>query len=216
MKVFFDFGGTLMNEKSDKLAHLMLMKQIEKRYGFSAENLLKGYEKSIEKNKSGEKWIRSLDIIQDWFLSVVKNGPTNWFLEEYFRMHKKYVRLNDGAVELLKFLKDRKIYIGLISDADLPYIEFQIKLIRKFFDSITTSEEAGYSKPNKIIFERALEKSEHDYEMFYIGDSVERDVIGAKAMGFKTILVFSNSDEADYCAKDLSECMEILKTAGDQ
>ena len=213
MKVFFDFDGTLMNRESDKLAHSMLTKQIEKRYGFSAKNLLKSYEKSIEKNKPGEKWVSSLDLLQDWFLDVVKNGPTNWFLEEYFRMHKKYARFNDAAVELLKFLKEKKIYVGLISDADMQYINFQIKPIESFFDSITTSEEAGYNKPSKIIFEKALEKSGPDNEIFYIGNSIERDITGAKSMGFKTILVFGNNDEADYCAKDLHECMEILKRA---
>ncbi len=205
--IFFDFGGTLMDEKSDERAHEELMKAIEKRYGFDAEELLASYNKAMQKNVAGGRWYNTLEIAQDWFLSRVKNGPTNWFLEEYFRMHKKYVRLNDGAIELLEAFAPA----GMISDADTQYIEFQIKPIRGYFSSITTSEEAGYAKPDRRIFELALRKSNLSTGVF-VGNSLERDILGAKASGFKTVLVFSQSAEADYCAKDLFECKEILET----
>jgi HAD superfamily hydrolase (TIGR01549 family) len=208
MKLFFDFGGTLMDEKSDERAHEELMKAIEKRYGFKAEELLASYNKAMQKNVAGGRWYNTLEIAQDWFLSWVRNGPTNWFLEEYFRMHKKCVRLNDGAVELLEAFAP----VGLISDADKQYIDFQIKPIRRYFFSVTTSEEAGYAKPNRAVFELALQKSALSAkECVYVGNSVGRDVIGAKALGFTTVLVFGESEEADYCAKDLFECREILE-----
>ncbi|MDY6986323.1 MAG: HAD-IA family hydrolase [Candidatus Thermoplasmatota archaeon] len=209
MKVFFDFGGTLMDEKSDERAHEELMKAIEKRYGFKAEELLASYKRAMQKNVAGGEWHNTLEIAQDWFLSWVKNGPTNWFLEEYFRMHKMYVRLNEGAIELLEAFAP----VGLISDADKQYIDFQIKPIRRYFFSVTTSEEAGYAKPNRRIFELALSRSGLSArECVYVGNSVERDIRGAKALGFKTVLVFGQSDEADYCAKDLFECREILES----
>jgi len=211
MKIFLDFGGTLMDDGSDERAHEELMRVIEKRYGFRAEELLISYNESMEKNVAGARWYKTLDIAQDWFLSRVKSGPTNWFLEEYFRMHKKFVRLNDGAIDLLDSLRSKKIYTGLISDSDTDYINFQIKPTRKYFSSITTSEEAGYAKPNRAVFERALSKCDADKDLFYIGNSVERDIRGAKAIGFTTILVFGESKEADYCAKDLFECKRILE-----
>jgi FMN phosphatase YigB (HAD superfamily) len=206
--IFFDFGGTLMDEKSDERAHEELMKAVEKRYGF--KELLASYNEAMRKNVAGGVWHNTLEIAQDWFLSWVKGGPTNWFLEEYFRMHKTYVKLNDGAVEILKSFAPA----GLISDADTQYIEFQIKHIRRYFSSITTSEEAGYAKPDRRIFELALKKSglrANDCKCIYVGNSVEKDVRGAKSMGFKTVLVFGESEEADYCAKNLYECKKILE-----
>jgi len=206
--IFFDFGGTLMDEKSDERAHEELMKAIEKRYGFNAKELLASYNEAMRKNVAGGVWHNTLDIAQDWFLSLVKGGPTNWLLEEYFRVHKKCVKLNDGAVEILESFAP----LGLISDADTQYIEFQIKDIRRYFSSITTSEEAGYAKPDRAVFELALKKSGlRANECIYVGNSVERDVRGAKSMGFKTVLVFGESEEADYCAKNLYECKKILE-----
>jgi len=213
MELFFDFGGTLMNEESDERAHEELMKAVEKRYGFKVEALLTSYNRAMQKNVAGGRWYSALDIAQDWFLSWVKNGPTNWFLEEYFRMHKMHVKLNDGAIELLEAFAP----VGLISDADTQYIDFQTKPIREYFSSITTSEEAGYAKPNRAVFELALKKSALSArDCVYVGNSVERDIRGAKALGFTTVLVFGESGEADYCAKDLFECREILDRLNDQ
>jgi len=213
MELFFDFGGTLMNEESAERSHEELMKAVEKRYGFKAEELLTSYNKAMQKNIAGGRWHNTLEIAQDWFLGWVKNGQTNWFLEEYFRMHKMHVKLNDGAVVLLKEFAP----VGLISDADEQYIDFQIKPIREYFSSITTSEEAGYAKPNGAVFELALKKSALSArDCVYVGNSVERDIRGAKALGFTTVLVFGESGDADYCAKDLFECREILNRLNEE
>jgi HAD superfamily hydrolase (TIGR01509 family) len=209
MKVFFDFGGTLMDERSDERAHEEMMKSIERRYGFRAAELLASYNGAMKANIAGGEWRNTLGIAQDWFLGWVKGGPTNWFLEEYFRLHKKCVRLNEGALELLEALAP----VGLISNADTQYIDFQTKPIRRYFSSVTTSEEAGCSKPNRAIFELALRKEGcRASEAVFVGDSIENDILGAKALGFRTVLVFGQSEESDYCAKDLFECKSILES----
>jgi len=209
MKVFFDFGGTLMDERSDERAHEELMKSIERRYGFRAADLLSSYNWAMNANIAGGEWYNTLEIAQDWFLSWVKGGPTSWFLEEYFRLHKECVRLNDGALELLEALAP----VGLISNADTQYIDFQIKPMRRYFSSVTTSEEAGYSKPNRAAFELALKREGcRAADAVFVGDSVENDIRGAKALGFRTVLVFGRSEEADYCARDLFECRSIMES----
>ena len=56
----------------------------------------------------------------------------------------------------------------------------------KFIDFLVTSEEVGFEKPNKEIFELALKKMNLEKDqVIMIGDSLEKDVIGAKNFGIK-------------------------------
>jgi len=44
----------------------------------------------------------------------------------------------------------------------------------------------------------------------YIGDSVETDIMGAKAVGIKTILVWSKSPEADLSIPTIYKLADIF------
>jgi putative hydrolase of the HAD superfamily len=60
--------------------------------------------------------------------------------------------------------------------------------ISKYFTTITTSEEAGVKKPNRLIFEAALKKSSATPEnSIMIGDNYEADCTGAQNCGIKPI-----------------------------
>jgi putative hydrolase of the HAD superfamily len=63
-----------------------------------------------------------------------------------------------------------------------------------FFKTITTSEDAGVKKPDKIIFEYALNLAKvKNTNSVMIGDNLEADVEGAKASGMEAI--FFGKDE---------------------
>ena len=59
--------------------------------------------------------------------------------------------------------------------------------LRKYFPTITTSEEAGVKKPESRIFELALEKAGAKIESLMIGDDLEVDMAGAKLIGMDTL-----------------------------
>lgn len=44
-----------------------------------------------------------------------------------------------------------------------------------------------------------------------IGDQVHSDIVPAKSLGMKTILIGEKSEEADYCIRSLDELSEIIK-----
>jgi len=53
---------------------------------------------------------------------------------------------------------------------------------------VTTSEEIGVKKPNPLIFESALEKANVKASAsMMIGDTFEADILGAEAVGMKTL-----------------------------
>jgi putative hydrolase of the HAD superfamily len=62
--------------------------------------------------------------------------------------------------------------------------------LAELLDGAVTSAEVGFSKPRPEVFARALELagvSAHD--ALHVGDSVEHDVVGARAAGIEPVLV---------------------------
>lgn len=102
--------------------------------------------------------------------------------------------LADGAKDLLLALKGHGYRIGLISNTGrTPGRIMRTVLddygLRKCFDAMTFSDEAGYVKPNRRIFDKALKDlgavPEHTV---HVGDNPLLDVYGAKAAGCRAIL----------------------------
>jgi len=225
--VFFDFGGTLMDLESDRKAHLELMKSLQRKYRLRRDpkKLLEEYEIFCEGriSKQGEAWIPAKDMYK---LALERILPSlgsraseinwKWFYKEYFRVHKEHMKLHSDALTVLSNIKKMGLHCGLISDVDSDFLSFSMDLfaLGNFFDSITTSEEVGVAKPNPKIFQVALQKAKcKGEEAVYIGDSFERDVLGAKKVGMTPIMLCredTSSQRVDYLAKDLKEASRII------
>ena len=106
-----------------------------------------------------------------------------------------------------------KKYIGRICfvtdlTADIQHKKIQQMNLNLFDNFIVTSEEAGIEKPNKLIFEIALNKLKlNNDEVCMIGDSYEKDIIGASNIGIDAIWI--NKD--NKINKVLPNCIEIKR-----
>ena len=92
-------------------------------------------------------------------------------------------------LKLIKFLKEartKKMKICAISDMQMRY---QVKKLKKLdlentIQYLVTSEEYGSEKPEKGIYEYALEKiSTAPHRTVMIGDNIPKDIEGAEAQG---------------------------------
>ena len=94
------------------------------------------------------------------------------------------VELFEGVEACLHALQGR-FKIGAITNgnADVEYIG-----IGRYFDFVITSADAGASKPAAAIFEAALDAAEVEAaSAVHVGDDPQRDVLGAAAVGMRTI-----------------------------
>jgi putative hydrolase of the HAD superfamily len=74
--------------------------------------------------------------------------------------------------------------------ADLQREKIGTTGIEKYFTEIIISGEVGYVKPDCRIYQLLLSRLAANPESTWnIGDSLERDITGAKAIGIKTIWV---------------------------
>ena len=98
---------------------------------------------------------------------------------------------------------------------EVQYLKIERSGLKKYFQQVITSEEAGCNKPNKQIFLYALEKtSAIASESLMIGDDIEVDIMGAKSAGIDQIFVnlenFRHNVFINYEVKSLPELKNIL------
>lgn len=120
------------------------------------------------------------------------------------------------AIELLDYLFP-KYPLSIISNG---FVEVQYKKLRSaniehYFSHIVLSEAAGALKPDKRIFEYALElNNATSSETIMIGDSYAADIVGARNAGIDQIYLTqkndSNHKKATYWVKSLEEVIRIL------
>jgi putative hydrolase of the HAD superfamily len=91
----------------------------------------------------------------------------------------------------LKVLRE-KYRLGIVSNAQEAFTPEELDLygLREHFDVIVLSSQVRLKKPNPAIFQAALEKiGVAPKEVVFVGNDLTADIMGASAMGMKTILV---------------------------
>jgi putative hydrolase of the HAD superfamily len=64
----------------------------------------------------------------------------------------------------------------------------EVSGLNPYFSNVIISEDVGINKPDKAIFEYALDKATAlKHESIMIGDSIEADIRGAQGFGMKAI-----------------------------
>jgi len=118
----------------------------------------------------------------------------------YHNVKFALLRLFPQTIETLIYLKTQGYNLGVISNGiTIKQWEKLIRLdLHHFFDHVITSEEAGVEKPDKQIFEVALEKmGSTAEESVMIGNKFSEDIMGALNIGISAILVNSQLEEQD-------------------
>ena len=119
------------------------------------------------------------------------------FEDDYVRItpHKKNLFL--GSEKVLGYLK-QKYTLHIISNGfkESTLIKMEVSGLNPYFTNVIISEDVGVNKPDKAIFEYALDKAKaRKEECIMIGDSIEADIRGAQGFGMKAIYFNPQSKE---------------------
>jgi putative hydrolase of the HAD superfamily len=121
--------------------------------------------------------------------------------------------------EVLDVLRDR-YPLAVVTDAQSAHARgelHQVGLLR-YFDPIIVSGDHGYRKPDRRLFQLALDgmsvAAEHTV---YVGNDMYHDIFGAREAGLKTVMFDSDQGTkvhldcvADYTITDFRDLLEIL------
>jgi putative hydrolase of the HAD superfamily len=121
------------------------------------------------------------------------------------------------ALEILEYLFNKKYTLHLITNGfeKTQWSKIKNSQIDHFFTHVITSEASNSMKPEKEIFEFALNKaSAVANESIMIGDNLEADILGASNAGIDTIFVnHINAPQtipSTFSITDLSQLKDIL------
>ena len=136
--------------------------------------------------------------------------------ETYWGTLLRIMKPRDGAIELLNRLHRRHVQTAIVTDmtAHIQHRKIAALGFAGVLDAMVTSEEAGVEKPNPKIFLDCLHKLQiKPQEALYIGDSFERDIIGAHAAGLLPFWLNTTRQQAprvDFPYKELHSLTEVL------
>lgn len=134
---------------------------------------------------------------------------------DYIAHLSSYTHLLPNTVQTLDYLFPKyKLHIITNGFQEVQEKKLKGSQIHHYFQKIVDSEMAGVKKPDPYIFELALEMAEvNPKNSLMIGDNLEADILGAKAMGMK-VLHYNFHKEPDHgesiIINDLIEIKSIL------
>ena len=103
--------------------------------------------------------------------------------------HAHHFELYDDALPTLDVLRARGLKIGLLSNSARDLDEF-VAHHGLNVDAVLTSRSHGKTKPHETIFRRMLDLLEVTAdEAVMVGDTIEDDIEGARAVGMRALLV---------------------------
>ncbi len=146
---------------------------------------------------------------------TIEDHLINTLSEEYISNLSSYNHLISNSIEVLEYLyPGYNLHIITNGFQEIQQKKLQNARIDHYFDVIVNSEMAGVKKPNPGIFRLALEAAKVSPEKaLMIGDNLEADILGARAVGLQALHYNAHNDPAhDHCEMihDLIEIKSYL------
>lgn len=136
-------------------------------------------------------------------------------LESYYHYHcPRQPNLLPHALDTLTYLKQKGYQLHILTNGfeSSQKLKLEYSGILNLFTHVITSECTGFTKPNRIIFDHALAVSNATVQnSIMIGDSLDADILGARALGMSTIFynpkrqppIHSVATHDIYCLSEL-------------
>jgi putative hydrolase of the HAD superfamily len=142
-------------------------------------------------------------------------------LAETHRAASRYrLQLYPGVEHTIKQLLPN-YHLAIITDGQTAYAIPELNAVGLFgyFDPVIVSGDFGYRKPDKRLFARALTAMQMEpSEVVFVGNDMYNDVLGAEALGIKTVFFQSNQGqqeergvEPDYIIYNFPELLNAVR-----
>lgn len=237
--ILFDLVGTLIEESAPALStdngyYGIQVKAIHdslEKDGLSVEwsSFRKRYEMiRIKQKERSERTLREYDMckrVADTLRFFRYNiPPTSEIIgravDAYMRPYINSLKINQSTYGVLGTLA-AGYELGVVTNfaySSGAYQALDRFALRPFFKAVVVSGEIGWKKPSERIFAVALRRlSIPPEKAIFVGDDYEADIVGAKRMGLKAVLVSRAEDEVvcfdarpDLVVSNLQELMGHL------
>lgn len=226
--LFFDLDHTLWDFEANAratLAELFISLKLEERgvndFGLFHKNYLIHNEKLWEQYRNGlvkqeELRVKRMRLALLDF-KIADEGLAEEMSIRFLDLLPTRTILFPDSKEILRYLSGKGYELHMITNGfeKTQHSKLKYSGLNSFFKEIITSEGSNSLKPNKEIFDFALQKTNAEKnESIMIGDSIEVDIIGAMNAGIDQVFVnhyhISTDIKPTYTVNSLKELEEIF------
>lgn len=135
----------------------------------------------------------------------------HYLSNEYIAHLSSYTHLFPYAVEILNYLAPNyKLHIVTNGFQEIQNKKLQNSGIDRYFSQVINSEMAGAKKPDPLIFQLALSRANTvPQKSIMIGDSIEADILGAKAVGLNVLHFNAHGEPKHHHCEMIHDLREI-------
>ncbi len=201
--IFFDLDHTIWDFETNAkqtLHDLYLLNSLQQRGVDNFEIFFKNY--SIHNHKLWDKYTKGLIRQEElkwkrmWLAlldyKIADEDLARKMSTDFTTILPNKTNLFPYTVEILTYLKNKKYCLHLITNGfeDLQTNKLKKSNINHFFEVMITSEASNSLKPNKEIFDFALQQTKATtLNSIMIGDNIDADIEGGINAGLDTIYV---------------------------
>lgn len=199
--IWFDFSETLAffkKERHNALRYECYAKVVGKDV---SEDLKREYEALyVQHHKSNAGIFHSLGLSANyWSEFINKIDPK-----------ELYVLADESIPRVLDELR-KKVPISICSGMDLNGPLKAIGIDPGIFEHVISVGMIGKPKPALEVYEKMVELSSVPAENnLYVGDDLGKDVIPAKKVGIKTVMMWKEEPQADYSFMRFEELLGVV------
>lgn len=226
--LFFDLDHTLWDFEANALATLQTLYaelQLEARGVNDFERFYRNYlahnEKLWDRYRKGYIKQDELRVKRMWLslldFKIADDELSKKMSVQFLDLLPTRNILFPYTKEILQYLSDKNYVLHLITNGfeKVQHSKLKYSGLTDFFKEVITSEGSNSLKPNKEIFDYALNKTGAALkESIMIGDTIEVDIIGAKNAGMDQVFVnhinIQTEEKPTYTVHSLKELENIF------
>jgi putative hydrolase of the HAD superfamily len=230
--VFFDFAGTLFDDRALRDAHLGQLRFVARTAGVEGTDreLRAAYRQGMGvayRSVAVRACYSHRTLFRAAFAATaaalggtIDEATADETVDRQYRTTIEEAVLRPGCLETLATLQRSSIHVQIVSNIDDEQFEPMLERFDLFrvIDAWTSSEQAGSCKPDPAIYRLAVTKAAVvPEEVLFVGDSIRHDVEGPAKLGMRTAWLAPRVDADPGGARPdavITALAEVLDLAG--
>ena len=212
--VLFDFIGTTVIEKDPSVITRCFVSAFKDHGVQVAASMIKAHRGKDKRNMVGI-------VLSEKGLPLTLTEPVLHSFQSHLQSSLDNFGTNEGADDMIRFLKERKILVGLGSGLSRDMFEAILHHVgwnENAFDYIGIAEEIGKSRPDPAMLLDVMAKLHlKNDELLKVGDTVA-DVEEGKNAKVKTVAILSGTQDEkeilranpDFKIRSLNELKQMI------
>ncbi|MCU1460325.1 MAG: putative hydrolase superfamily [Acidimicrobiales bacterium] len=199
--VFFDFAGTLFDDRALRGVHLHQLRFVAAAAGVPAsdDQLRAAYREGMSaayRTVASRRSYRHRELFGAAFTAMadalggtIGEATAQEAVDRQYRATIDAAVLRPDCLSTVEALRAASIHVQIVSNIDDEQLDPMLDRLglRKVIDAATSSQEAGSCKPDPAIYWMALAKAGIEPSQgLFVGDSVRHDVEGPASIGMPT------------------------------